>query len=338
MKTRLFTIIIFFICVVSLFPFGTKDSDSRMNQVVIYTYDSFLSEWGAAPQLELLFEEQTGLDCIFIDAGDGAQILSRVTIEKDLPQADVVIGIDNNQVNLARTSGALEAYKPVDAEKLIPKDLLLTEDWLLTPYDWSHFAMIYDSQSSIPCPESLEDLTKDVYRKKIILMDPRTSTPGLGFVAWTVAVFQEKYLDFWRELKPNILTMAPSWSTGYGLFSSGEAPLVLSYTTSPAYHIEYAEGDRFKTIIFDQGHVRQIEGAALVRNAPNSTGGKKFIDFLITQQAQNALPLTQWMYPVNQQVELPASYQAAPMAKTTLQVDNQTLASAVEEVMSLLAE
>lgn len=338
MKTRLFIIFLFACIVCSVAAFGAKDNSQRTDEVVVYTYDSFAGEWGPGPQLAKAFEEKTGLKCTMIVVGDGAQILSRTILEGSDPQADVVVGVDNNQVDLARSSGVLEPYQPRDAETIIPEELRLTDDWLLTPYDWSYFAMIHDSRSDVPPPSSLQDLTKEVYRKKLILMDPRTSTPGLGFVAWTVAVFGDKYLDYWKALKPNILTMAPSWSTGYGFFTAGEAPLVVSYTTSPAYHVEYDEGDQFKAIIFPEGHPLQIEGAALVKNAPNADGGRLFLDFLVSREAQEMLPLTQWMYPVNPQVELPASYQAAPQAGRALTVDNGTLAAAVDAVMALLAQ
>ena len=337
MKTRLFTFILLFFIVFSANAMGTADSGNRQNEVVIYTYDSFISEWGPAPVLSKLFEESTGLSCTFVNVGDGAQILAKVALEKDAPQADLILGIDNNQINLARKTNVLEPYKPVNAEKNISQDLLLTNDWLVTPFDWSYFAIIYDSESNITIPSSLEDLTNPIYKNKIILMDPRTSTPGLGFVAWTVAVFGDDYLDYWKKLKNNILTMAPSWSTGYGLFTSGEAPFVISYTTSPAYHVEYNEGNRFKAIIFEQGHTRQIEGAALVKNAQNPEGAKQFLDFLVSLQAQEKIPLTQWMYPVNNSVKLPESYAVAPLATKTLSVDNDKLEQAVDAVMSLLA-
>lgn len=338
MKTRLFTIFLSICIVCSVAAFGAKDNSQRANQVVVYTYDSFAGEWGPGPQLVADFEAQTGLTCTLVSVGDGAQILSRAILEGAAPQADVLVGLDNNLLDKARASGVLVPYQPEHAQELVPAHLQLTDDWLLTPYDWSYFAMIHDSGSSVPAPSSLQDLTGEVYRKKIILMDPRTSTPGLGFVAWTVAVFGEGYLDYWRALKPNILTMAPSWSTGYGFFTAGEAPLVVSYTTSPAYHLEYGEGDRFKALIFPEGHALQIEGAALVKDAPNAPGGRRFLDFLISRQAQEVLPLTQWMYPVNPEVALPDSYQAAPQAGKALTVDNETLAAAVDAVMALLAE
>ncbi|OJF77263.1 MAG: thiamine ABC transporter substrate-binding protein [Treponema sp. CETP13] len=322
------------------FAGGSKEtsiSDSRAKEVVVYTYDSFIADWGPGPELKRLFEEKTGNTVTFISVGDGAQILSKAVLEKKAPQADVLLGIDNNQIELAKKSNVMVNFKPMNAD-VIDSVLSLDKDWLMTPYDWSYFALIYDTQSTVPAPSCLQDLTKSEYEKKIVLMDPRTSTPGLGFAAWTVAVFGDSYLDYWKALQKNILTMAPNWDTGYGLFTSGEAPLVISYTTSPAYHVEYDNTDRYKALIFPEGHIMQIEGAGLVKNAPNAEGGKAFIEFLISTEAQNVLPLTQWMYPVNKDVKLPSCYDAAPMADTKLSVDNEKLNVAVTEITNTLAE
>ena len=201
------------------------------------------------------------------------------------------------------------------ADYLIKEDLQLVGDWRLTPYDWSTFTLIFDTiagiKSGVPEPASLFELTRPDYKKKIILMDPRTSTPGLGFKVWAQKVYGDKYDDYMKRLEPSILTMSPSWSVGYGMFTEGEAPLVISYTTSAAYHIEYDEGDQFKALKFTDGHVRQIEGACVVKNAPNVEGAKKFLDFFITEEAQNVIPLTQWMFPANKNVKLPESYDVA---------------------------
>ena len=314
---------------------------ARAKEVVVYTYDSFISEWGPGPELEKMFEEETGLELTFVDCGDGVQVLSRAMLEKDNVQADVILGLDNNISKQAIDSKILSPYKPANADKVIPSEVAaqLDSDWSLTPFDSSHFAMIYDTESNVPYPASLDDLLNPVYEKKIILMDPRTSTPGLGFVAWTVAVYGDKVVDYWKALKPNILTMAPGWSAGYGLFKKGEAPLVISYTTSPASHVEYDNTDRYVAAIFEQGHSIQVEGAGILKGAPNADGAKKFMDFLISDEAQNAIPLTQWMNPANKNVELPESYKvAAPIPSKTLSADPDVTDKAVEEIMKILAE
>ena len=311
----------------------------RENTVVVYAYDSFAGEWGPGPELVKLFKQKTGLDLTFVDCGDAGQVTSRAILEKDRPQADVLLGPDNNLVQKIREEGILTPYKPAGAENLVDNlENALGGDWALTPFDFSHFAIIFDTESGIREPTSLEDLTSAEYAKKLILMDPRTSTPGLGFVAWTAAIFGNNALNYWADLKPSILTMAPGWTAGYGLFTNGEAPLVISYTTSPAYQYQEDNSTRFKTLVFREGHPMQVEGAGLLKGAVNEEGGKKFLDFLISDDAQAVLPLTQWMYPANKNVEIPECYAvAAPVPEKTVNADNTIVNKTVSSVIALLA-
>ncbi len=293
---------------------SSKVDSARLSEVIIYSYDSFCGEWGSGPAIARQFEEKTGIKVTFVDCGDGVQILSKALLEKNDPYADVLVGLDNNLTEKAAKSGVLEKFKPSNASVLADGlEEELGGNWLMTPYDYSPFAIIWNSLSDVPAPTSLEDLTKDIYKKKLIMMDPRTSTPGLGFDTWIHKVYGDKYDDYMKRLGPSILTMAPGWSVGYGMFTDGEAPLVISYTTSPAYHIEYGEGDQFKALTFTDGHVMQVEGAGLVKGAKNIAGAKKFIEFLISEEAQNIIPLTQWMYPSNKNVVMPACYDTIEM-------------------------
>ena len=338
MKKNLITFIysILFIMVIVSFVGCNKNSkEGRKGQVVVYAYDSFVSEWGPATQLEKLFEEHSDYDLVFVSVGDAAQVLSKATVERANPRADVLLGIDNNLFEKAKYSMILEPYVSHNL-KDIPEHLLFDDKGTLSPYDWSNFAFIFNTKSDVPEPKSLLDLTNEVYNKKIILMDPRTATPGLGFVAWTLHQFGDAIVNYWYALRPNILTMAPGWDTGYGLFTSGEAPLVISYTTSPAYHVEYGETDQYKALIFEDGHPFQVEGAGIVKRCKNPEGAKEFIDFLLSEEAQSILPLTQWMYPVNPNVALPESFNVAPKAKKNLSVDAKKLDNALNEVIFML--
>lgn len=313
---------------------------ARQREVIVYAYDSFISEWGPAPAITEGFEAISGYTLTFVDCGDGAQILSRAITEKDNVQADVLLGLDNHLVDRVRSENVLIGYKPKSADSIINPRIeeAFGNDWILTPFDYSHFSIIYDTKSNVPAPTSLEDLTNPVYRRKLIIMDPRTSTPGIGFVAWTLARYGDNYADYWKRLLPSILTVAPSWSAGYGLFTSNEAPLVFSYLTSPAYHIEYDNTNRYQPLIFDEGHVLQVEGAGITKGAPNLEGAKAFIDYLISTEAQSTLPLTQWMYPINTSVKLPDSYKQLPsQPKKTLVPDNSKVDGSIQKIISVIS-
>lgn len=346
MKKKLFTAGTIFVSALALLSTScTKKTDKTSEEkktdvVTVYSYDSFVGEWGPGAELCKRFkEEYPEYKLNLVDCGDAIQAFNKAVIEKENPAADVIVGIDNNLAAVAKKSGILEAYTPKDSEKIIDAQLQkeLDPDGFLTPYDYSHFAMIFDTESGIEAPASLEDLTKEIYRKKIILMDPRTSTPGLGFISWTVSKLGDGYEDYWKALKPNILTMTSGWSEGWGMFLENEAPLVVSYTTSPAYNVEYENNYRYAALIFDHGYVQQIEGFALVKNGPNPDGAKAFMDFMISEKAQETLPLTQWMYPANKSVNLPESYsKAAPIPSTTLHTDSEKTSDAIQKIIGIL--
>ncbi len=313
----------------------------REKEVVVYAYDSFAGEWGPGPELVKRFNEKTGLTLNLVNCGKALSAYNRVLLEKNDVQADVLLGLDNIMAEEARKENVFLTYQPKGAKENIAPELeeALGGDWLFTPYDYSHFSIIYDTQSSVPAPTSLSDLTKSEYEKKLILMDPRTSTPGLGFLAWTVSVFGEETMDYWKALKPSILAMTPGWSAGWNMFMSGEAPLVISYTTSPAYNVVEENNNRYVALTFAEGHVEQVECAAIVKGTKNLSGAKTFIDFLVSEYAQEVLPKTQWMYPANKNVSLPEGFaEAAPVPALTLPVNSLSTQNAVSAVIKLLSD
>ncbi len=276
-------------------------------EVVVYAYDSFASEWGPGPHAVTLFEEQTGLKLRLISVGDAGQVLQRAVLERNDPKADVIIGVDNNALSHALDADILQPYRSPQLE-YIPRELHFDESYHLLPFDHGHFAVIYDTSVIADPPSSLEELTESRFQNRLILMDPRTSSPGLGFLFWTIAVYGDDYLNYWERLKPSILTITEGWSSGYGLFTQGEAPMVLSYTTSPPYHVEYEDTLRFQAAHFSDGHYAQIEGIGILKGARNPEGAQAFVDFVLGREFQEVIPLTNWMYPARGDAALPDSF------------------------------
>lgn len=337
MKLRLY-FFLFLVCSIILpsTAFARGKTDTADKTVVVYTYDSFAAEWGPGHEIAKRFKEETGYTVNYVIFEDSGAVLSKAIAEKKNPRADVLLGINTFLIDRVRKEAILEPYHSPNLAKNVLKDIMMTDDHLLTPYDWGYFTIMYDSGSKIPAPQSLEDLTKPEYAKSLVIMDPRTSAPGLGFAAWTKAVYGNDYLSYWKRLIPSILTMSHSWSAGYGLFTAGEAPLVVSYTTSMAYHIRYDKTDRYKALSFPEGHVLEIEGMGLVKNAAHRVGAQAFIDFMLTEKAQEVLPETQWMYPVNTQVTAPDSFKTVPMPKKSLTLSGTELEASVDSIISVL--
>lgn len=320
------------ISVIIAFVSCTKSNDmkaSDSNELTIYAYDSFTSEWGPGPQIVKKFEEIYGIKVNMIDFGDAGSVLTKAISEKDNPNADIIIGIDNNMYAKALKEDILAEIE-VKPESNINNDLFFGNKSKLLPFDYGYFSIIYNSESISNPPSSLEELTKPEFEKSLILMDPRTSSPGLGFLLWTISVYDENYLDFWDRLKPNILTISDGWTSGYGLFTQGEAPMVLSYTTSPAYHAEFEDNTNYKATIFKEGNYLQLEGVGIIKGASNVSNAEKFLTYLLSAEAQNIIPLTNFMFPVNNDVVLPDSFKYALRPEKAIQMDYSEIESNYE--------
>jgi thiamine transport system substrate-binding protein len=257
--------------------------------LTVYTYDSFASEWGPGPAMEPLFEDQCGCDLRFVAAGDGAALLARLRLEGDRTEADVVVGLDTN-LTAAAAETNLFAPHGLDPDLTLPVDW---EDDLFLPFDWGWFAFVH--REEMEAPESFEALAAG--DASILIQDPRSSTPGLGLALWVQAVYGERAEEIWAGLSDNIVTVTPGWSEAYGLFVEGEADMVLSYSTSPAYHLIAEDDPGFAAAAFDEGHLLQIEVAAKVASTEEPDLAEEFLRFLVSEPAQAVIPETNWMYP-----------------------------------------
>ena len=198
------------------------------------------------------------------------------------------------------------------------------------PFDYGHLAFIYDSEKIKTPPRSLKDLSHPRFRKKIVVESPVSSAPGLSFLHWTILQFGEKgFADYWQKLSPNLITITSGWSAAYGMFTKGEAPIVLSYVTSPAYH-KIVEGEKkYRAAIFREGHYPQVEFAAIVKKSKNLTLANKFIDFMLGEDFQKAIPTSNWMYPVITYEKLPSAFDKQP--KTLPLLDEKLIAKKQRE-------
>lgn len=280
-----------------LIPSAVSAASNDDNTLNVYTYDSFVAEWGPGPAIKTAFESQCGNCTInFIALDSSAGILNRVQLEGKSSIADVVLGLDTNLMAIAEDTGLL-AESGVDNSQLN-----LPLDWssnIFVPYDFGYFAFVYDSETLATPPSSFEELIHAPNDVKIIIQDPRTSTPGLGLLLWMKSIYGDQASEKWLALQPKILTVTKGWSEAYfSLFLNGEAPMVLSYSTSPGYHMAVDKTERYQAAAFDEGHYLQVEVAALLKQSSKPTLGKEFLEFLHSPAAQNAIPLGNVMYPV----------------------------------------
>ncbi|MGB0810611.1 MAG: thiamine ABC transporter substrate-binding protein, partial [Candidatus Puniceispirillaceae bacterium] len=206
--------------------------------------------------------------------------------------------------SIARDTGLFAAHGVASKANNLP--LAFSDDTFM-PFDWGNFAFVYDTTRLSSPPASFDELIDSSADLKIAIQDPRTSTPGLGLLLWMKSVYGDQAATKWAALQPKILTVTKGWWDSYSLFLEGEADMVLSYTTSPAYHM-IAEGkSNYAAAAFSDGHYAQIEVAAMMKSAPQPELARQFMAFIQSPEFQQVIPTTNWMYPVTK-AAVPAEF------------------------------
>ncbi|MYM61105.1 thiamine ABC transporter substrate binding subunit [Vibrio sp. OCN044] len=306
---------------IALALFASFSASSADNTLTVYTYDSFAAKWGPGPKIEQAFEEKCHCDLNFVALDDGVSILNRLRLEGKNSKADIVLGLDKNLMPEAKKTGLLTEHR-VDT-----KTVDLPNGWsdsVFLPYDFGYFAFVYNKEKLSKPPHSLKELVESRDDLKVIYQDPRTSTPGQGLMLWMKSVYGDAVSPAWQQLAKKTVTVTKGWSEAYSLFLDGEADMVLSYTTSPAYHLIAENDAKFAAADFSEGHYTQVEVAAKVKSSKNPQLADQFMAFILSDDFQSLMPTGNWMYPVTD-VTLPKGFD-------TLTIPNKALSLNEEEV------
>jgi thiamine transport system substrate-binding protein len=284
---------------------GCADTSSEQT-VTLVAHDSFaISDESIAE-----FENQSGYRLEILRAGDAGSLTNRLVLTKESPIGDLVFGIDNTFRVVA------------DENEII--------DGPLSEVNYSDVCFNYDrvwfEQNKIVPPASWKDLTDPTYRGLTVVSNPLTSSPGLAFLATTVASLGEADFEiYWQDLKANEVKVAAGWEDAYftefsGSVGMGSYPIVLSYSSSPAAEIR--EDGKSQTIALLDECFRQIEYIGVLDGAPNTEGAKKLVEFLLSESFQSTMPGLMYVYPVNQDAEIPSEWSKfGPMARSTIGED-----------------
>ena len=299
-------------------PAMAQDGAARERPVLtVYAGDYVASEWGPGPKIEAGFEAFCDCDLRFV-TGD---ILPRILMEGEGTGADIVFGLTPDVTARARASGLFAPHGQDTSDMSLPIEWT---DPIFLPYNWAETAFIYDETRLKNPPASFAELLDAPDDLTIVLQDPRASISGLAMLLWVKAIYGDRAPEAWAKLAPKVLTVTKGWSESYGMFTEGEADMVLSYTTSPAYHI-VAEGDTAKkAAIFPEGHYFLTELVAQVRTTDQPELAQEFMDWILTPDFQRMIPLANWSLPAKLPAdEWPAVMRDLPRPQKTLFYDEE---------------
>lgn len=307
-----------------------SDTDDTDDQLTLMTHDSFALSEGV---LEA-FTDKTGITVTLLESGDAGTMLGQAILTKDNPIADVAFGVDNTFLSRALTEGIFAEYESALLSE-VPAELLV--DPRVTPIDFGYVCVNYDKAAftATPPPSTLEDLTLPEYRDMLVVQDPASSSPGLAFLLATVATFGDTgdytWRDYWADLKENGVLVTSGWTEAYnsafsGSGGGGDRPIVVSYASSPAVGVFFTDpppADAPTAAVLD-GCFRQVEYAGILAGSNQTDQAGMLIDYLLSKEVQEDIPLNMFVYPANGDATLPqvfTDYSPVPVAPAEIAVE-----------------
>lgn len=298
---------------------STSAATADPSTVTLVTHDSFHVD----PAVLAAFEEESGYTVNQVAPGDTGILVNQLVLTRDHPLGDAVYGIDNAFAGRAISEGVLEPYTPAGLSDSARK-YAIGDGGELSAVDLGDVCVNVDHEwfesHGVAEPTDLDDLTSPQYRDLLVVENPATSSPGLSFLLATVGAYgPDGWQEYWTKLAANGVMIEESWTDAYGVdFSGGEGsgprPLVVSYSTSPAFTVN-EEGTASRTGVLPDTCFRQVEYAGVLHGAGNPAGARALVDFLVSAAFQGDIPGSMYMYPADSSVALPDGWaQFAPLA------------------------
>lgn len=295
---------------------GCGEEDGEPEQLTLMTHDSFaISETVLAE-----FEAEHNAEIVLLPSGDAGAVLNQAVLTRDNPLADLLFGVDNTFLSRALAADIFESYEPAALDS-VPDGLELDETNRLTPVDYGDVCLNYDkawfAEQGLEPPQQLADLTDEAYVGLTVVENPATSSPGLAFLLATIGVFGTEgdytYRDYWADLRANDVLVTDGWEDAYyGQFSAageGDRPIVVSYASSPPAEVVFAEPPIEEpptaAITAPNTCFRQIEFVGILKGTEHQELAEAFIDFMLSQQFQEDIPLNMFVFPANSEAALP---------------------------------
>jgi thiamine transport system substrate-binding protein len=295
----------------------TNDADTTSDEpttITLLAHDSFTPTEGIFDELTA----ETGIQISVVRSSDAGTLVTKAVLASGNPEGDVLWGIDNTLLSRALDADVFVPYISIHQADLDASAVALAPNGAVTPVDTGDVCINYDkawfAERNITPPLTLRALTSSTYKNLLVTPNPVSSSPGLAFLLATIAEFGDEWQNWWTTMRDNGVLVVESWSDAYyGHFtaaSDGSRPLVVSYATSPPAEVLFADPrpTESPTAIAALTCFRQYEFAGILRGTKHVEAAQRVIDFLVSRQFQEDLPLTQFVWPINRTAVVPREF------------------------------
>ena len=292
-------------------------------EIVVYGPSS--SKW-IGKSFAPVFKEKTGVDIKYVSI-DG--LVSRLKLEGKNPKADIVVGFTSLNTEIAKRENLIVPYIPKNIKNIYSEKLVMDKEGYATPFDYGMLAINYDTTKIENVSKTLADLGK--INKKLLVENPSTSATGEEALLWSIALYGEKWKEFWKTLKPAIYNVEPGWSEAFAKLTTGEAPMMIGYATSNLFFVADEEQKKFDSFLLDDGTFMYLEGVSLVNKKEIKDGAKLFMEYVLSDEFQDLVPAKNYMFPVTKG-EMPEGFEVVPTTDKTVKLSKEQVEDLVNNL------
>jgi len=319
---------------------GSRSSRTVLN---VLSYDLFNGGCGTAPALQAVLAPFESAHDVEIDftCPAGSTLVSTLLAEKSSPRADLVIGLDEVTTPAAEANGLLVPYLSPALAHVDPNITHeLSADGGATPYEWGYLGIDYNTSfvragGQTPANLSFPAISANLsLARNLVVEDPATDITGEEFLLWEIefyeTVLHQDWQGWWQSVHA-ALQYAPDWGTAFDADfdgSGGPAPLVVSYTTDPAYAASYNQSGQYNSTVSEWNGTlygwQTVYGIGIVAGTQHLALDQALVDWFLGGTVQSALPTNEWEYPANRTIAVPPVFAANPDPTNFVPLDDRT--------------
>jgi len=262
--------------------------------------------------LTKMFTGTTGIDTEVVRIPAAGTLVARIRAEKDAPKADVFIG------------GSIEFHQPLAEEGLVvPYDSPAVKEGNIKPvfvspenywHGWFMGTLVillnparFDKEvapKGMAKPKTWDDLLDPAYAKNIASGTPASC--GGAYIFTAVQIFrnggEDKGFDWLKRYDKQVAQYTPTCPAPITLVARGE---VIAGMTWQDDAVDALMSKQPIEVIFPPETGAEIGGASIIKGGANPEGAKKFVDFLLSKEAQAVKTDLGHTYPVRDDVSPP---------------------------------
>ncbi len=262
--------------------FAQADSEKPETLTV---YVGLLEEHGAA--VCQAFEKATGIKTQYVRMS-GGEIFARIKAEKENPQASVWYGGGSLTFIEADNEGLLEHYVSPNAA-VIPanfKDPNGAWTGIYSGYLGFYADGEWLKEKGIAMPQTWDDLLKPEFKGEIVMAHPGSSSTAYNMLTTILQLKGEaKGWEYLTKLNENIRQYTKSGSAGGRMVQLHETGLTIGYLHD-AVSFKREGYDHIVIAAPADGTGYEIGAVGIIKGASELNAAKKFIDFVLTVEAQ----------------------------------------------------